>query len=294
MVGPVKISYVCGGVPPYGVVEFVGDMQLLDNGDRAVAAQPPTGNGPYAIDDGKGTNGTYSGKYGTAIIPYDNVAWVAWDGNDPGEAWKSEVGPLLNRHQMGKGGRGYYYAGVKDQENNRMLVVQKIPSPVRMICVTLGSPDNAWVYRPISGRTVFRAAIVDSDTVTTVQELLDPANKFVLCDVYTRFIAGGIFTGNEFLGIKNVDTRSSSPMIYDVVSNPALYRFKATITGERKNVKIQFTQYLRNTASRTATCTDSATNDTGRYLSTGQNVWVEWTQDGWRITDFECYEGPPT
>jgi hypothetical protein len=294
MVGPVKISYVCQGVPPYGVVEFAGDMQLLANGDRAVSAQVPTGKGPYAIDDGKGTGGTDARKYGTAIIPYDNVAWVAWDGTDPGEAWKGEVGPSPSLYTMGRAGRGYYYAGVKDQENNRILVAQKPPSAARMICVTLASPDNAWVYRPIASnaRTTFRAAIVESDTVSTVQELLDPANKFVLCDVDTRFIAGGIFTGNEFMGIKNVDTRPGATLTYDVVANPALYRFKAKIGSG--GVKIQFTQYLRNTASRTVTCTTNATNDTGRSLSEGQNVWVEWTQDGWHITDFECSNGPPS
>jgi len=132
MVGPVKISYVNNSgyaIPPYGVVEFSGNMQTLANGELTIPIVRPTGNGPYAIDDGKGANSTSTGKYGTAIIPYDNVAWVAWDGTDPGVAWQGTVGPIANSVFMGNKGSGYLYAGQKDTVNSRILVVQKPPAP---------------------------------------------------------------------------------------------------------------------------------------------------------------------
>jgi hypothetical protein len=300
MIGPVKISYVNDSgysIPPYGVVELSGSMQLLGNGERAIPVTRPTGKGPYAIDDGKGASSTVSGKYGTAIIPYDNLAWVDWEPEDsPGTAWQGQVGPLKNSFKMGKQGTGYLYAGAYDEANSRVLVVQKPYSPVRMVCVEMAANKNTWVYRaqsPPSTRvpTSFRAAIAQGFS-QPVQAFLNSENSDLIFNVSTRFIAGGIFTGNEFIGIPVVSRLvSGSPAEYDVVQNPALYRFKAKAKGQigdSGTVKISFIQECLNESDQTSTCEQTAKNDTGRNLTDGQNVWVEWTQDGWHITDFEC------
>jgi hypothetical protein len=299
MVGPVKISYVNNSgytVPPYGVVELSGDMQTLANGERVIPVTRPSGKGPYAIDDGKGAMSTDSGKYGTAIIPYDNLAWVAWDGTDPGEAWQDQVGPIRNTFTVGNKGSGYLYAGAKDTTGNRLLVVQSTPKNVRMVCVqTKENAENDWVFRPlvnVAQATQFKAVIPKDYTQRTIQYFLDPQNNFQIVYVTTRFIAGGIFTGNEFIAAPTCASVVDLPdMKWDVIACASPMRYKAVYKIPRTgnpSVEIAFNQHYANAAATVVGCSQTAINDTGRFLIDGQNVWVEWTQDGWHITDFEC------
>lgn len=302
MVGPVKISYVNNSgytIPPYGVVELSGDMQLLSNGERSIPVTRPSGKGPYAIDDGKGANGTDSGKYGTAIIPYDNLVWVAWDGTDPGVAWKDQVGPIKDTFKVGNKGQGYLYAGERDSINFRILVVQTIPRNVRMICAETAGDENTWVFRPRGNAqrtTQFKAVIPKDFSLRTLQDWLNPQANRPIVYVTTRFIAGGIFTGNEFIATPTCaasdDYTTPYPdMKWDVVACASPMRYKAkykTLEDRSSGAEIAFDQHYLNTAASVPGCIQRAGNDTGRYFSEGQNVWVEWTQDGWHITDFEC------
>jgi hypothetical protein len=167
-----------------------------------------------------------------------------------------------------------------------------------MVCVQMAGDQNTWVYRPQPETgfnpipTSFRAAI---GGIGDIQGLLQPENQDLIFNVSTRFLAGGLFTGNDFIAIPLVERlwHIGAQAEYDVVQNPAIYRYKATanegISGTGRGlVKISFVQEVRNLAQRTPTCIQVAQNDTGRPLTDGQNLWVEWTQDGWHITDFEC------
>lgn len=301
MVSPVKISYVnVSGytVPPYGVVELSGDMQTLANGERVIPATRPSGKGPYAIDDGKGATSTDSGKYGTAIIPYDNVAWVAWDGTDPGVAWKDQVGPIKDTFKVGNKGQGYLYAGEKDSINFRILVVQIAPRNVRMVVTQRGGiggeKENVAILR--STDKYFTAAVLKDDLIRDVQDLQDP-EKNTIVQVSRRFITTVLFTGQEFVGCSQLTSFTISQFQAsnsDVISSPGFTQFQATYrTRVAWTCEIHYRTVCSNSGAANASrCRVSATNRTGQTLVDGQRVIVQLDPVyGWVIIEFFCADG---
>ena len=301
MVGPVKISYVNNSgysIPPYGVVELSGDMQLLGNGERVIPATRPSGKGPYAIDDGKGATSTDSGKYGTAIIPYDNLAWVAWDGTDPGEAWKDQVGPIRNTFTVGNKGSGYLYAGAKDATSNRLLVVQSTPKNVRMVVIQRngigGEKENVAITR--STDSYFSAAVIDDDSAGDVQDLQDP-KKNTIVQVSRRFITTVLFTGQEFVGstsLTSFSQQGNANTESDVIASPGFTQFQATFrTGVSWTCEVDYRTVFSNSGAANASrCRVMATNRTGQTLVDGQRVIVQLDPVyGWAIVEFFCADG---
>ena len=128
--GFIKVSYQNNSgqaVPPYGVIQLAGSP--VTNANTGIvscqAVQPNGGTGPYLIDDGKGTGVSGPSSYGTGIIPLDGATWVLLDDMSPPPAWAT-IGPKPGKFGMSSTGTGYWYVGVYDATNQRILVIEQV------------------------------------------------------------------------------------------------------------------------------------------------------------------------
>ncbi len=134
----VKISYVnVSGVaiPPFGVLQLVGECIITPTGDYIVQATVPGyGNGPFLVDAGKGTDAAGAGSYGQCIRPVNGLCWVAYGCTAPPSIPWQEVGPVIGSFIVSTFGSGYLYAGRYDATNSRILCLMSDFSPTATEC----------------------------------------------------------------------------------------------------------------------------------------------------------------
>jgi len=128
MSGLQKISYknVSGvAIPPHGIVQASGAVTLNPSGDGYVVLVDKVGlgNGPYFIDSGNGAGDTGDARYSECFRAGEGFAWVGYGcGGGPPSPW-TQVGPINGSFYVNESGSGYWYAGVYDSDNSRILVM---------------------------------------------------------------------------------------------------------------------------------------------------------------------------
>lgn len=116
-------------VPPHGFIQFSGTPVTTATGDYAMSAvMPGSGSGPFFIDDGKGASSSGDGRYGSCFAAGEGLVWLACVASPSN--WQ-EIGPAIGSFLASTSGRGYYYAGLNDGSNSRVLTIKKGPESER-------------------------------------------------------------------------------------------------------------------------------------------------------------------
>ena len=160
--GFIKVSYQNASgqaIPPYGVIQLSGAPATNPNTGiiSCQAVQPNGGTGPYLIDDGKGAGASGPSSYGTGVIPLEGATWAVLADTSPPAIW-STIGPKNGSFGMTTKGSGYWYAGVYDSANQRILAVQQTGgSGVPRVHFVINSSSAPYGY----GFVICNATILD-------------------------------------------------------------------------------------------------------------------------------------
>ena len=146
MPGLIKVSYVNASgaaIPPWGIVQLNGPVYQTGTGDYVVqAVLPGVGDGPYMIDDGKGTAVSGPASFGSCFRAVEGFAWVAYGCTAPPSAPWQKVGPIIGSPWVSTLGDGYYYAGQYDASNSRILCMVSTLATVATNCTGQSSSTS--------------------------------------------------------------------------------------------------------------------------------------------------------
>lgn len=120
--------------PPYAMLEMTkkgaSSTALFDNSPAVnkslfvYATKPTKNNGKCAINSGKllGAAGQTT-SFGDCFFPATSFVWARYEDTvDPGTAWTTEMGPEKGKWTISKKSKGFFYTGIWDKENKRVLV----------------------------------------------------------------------------------------------------------------------------------------------------------------------------
>ena len=320
MSGLTKVGYknTSGvAIPPFGAIQFKGAPTVTGTGDYVInAVLPGNGDGPYMIDDGKGTSASGPGTFGSCVRAYEGFAWASFDpAGVPPAPWKA-IGPPRGKTFMNKTGTGYFYAGQYDEVNNKVLVtkadftlkpyivteVVSSSSPPEIRAVGLG--ENLAIDSDFGAQVFAAKAYTAPASGSLTRSSLDDVP---ISYVDARSINGVIFSGQLILiadgGQHSNGIAASLSPVGDVVGGPTATEFTGLVTtaiaGTLTNmvyVDLAFSPQLWPTGATRATCRVAAYNDTGVQLVNGQAVIVNHigfdavgrSFNRWRISDFTC------
>ncbi len=293
-VGPVRIAYKNSTgttVPPGGIIQLSGDSPLAADGASPVLnAILPDGKGPYAIDAGGGTSTGGGYEYGECLVPLDSVAWAfTMDSAAPGPAWTTEVGPTSGSLALSKTGSGYFYAGLFDAPNQRMLVMQKSGAGGGLtphIVTELDTGGNLKAFTPpftsYPGLPFKARPITDALTPPAFSSLTGPGEV----DVYPTFLTGPTFS-KDVIMVTKVGTKNFAMGGHGM-------RFPA-VSIDRMNTGQIGTVQLNPTLPGTGpfNVNVSALNNIGRPIAVGEELVVDlmcrsYGLSQWWIMDFSC------
>ena len=86
--------------------------------------KPTKNNSKCAINSGKllGAAGQTT-SFGDCFFPATSFVWARYEKDvDPGTAWTTEMGPEKGKWTISKDSTGFFYTGIWDKENKRVLV----------------------------------------------------------------------------------------------------------------------------------------------------------------------------
>lgn len=321
MPGLVRVSYRNASgvaIPAFGVIQLDGDPEVTVTGDYVLnAVLAGNGDGPYMIDDGKGTASSGPQSYGSCVRAYEGFAWAAFDpAGVPPAAWKA-IGPPRGKPYMNKSGTGYFYGGIYDSMNNRAMVIKGDFTLKPYIVTEVVSSGRSAEIRAVGlGENI----AIDSDfglgqTGFAAKAYVAPASGSLgssslddvpISYIDARSINGVIFTGQLVLVADGGQHSSAlSSVVGDVVGGPTATQFTGTIStavaGSLTNmvyVDIAYSPRLFSPSSvtRPSSCRVAAFNDTGVQLVNGQPVIVDHigfdavgrSFNRWRVSDQIC------
>ena len=120
--------------PPYAMLEMTkksaSSTGLFDNSPEVnkslfvYATKPTKKDGKCAINSGKtlGVAGQTT-SFGDCFFPATSFVWARYEKDvDPGTAWTTEMGPEKGKWTISKESTGFFYTGIWDKENKRVLV----------------------------------------------------------------------------------------------------------------------------------------------------------------------------
>ena len=117
--------------PPYAMLQMTEQGEAtFDNSpepDKSLfvyVTKPTNSGGKCAINSGKtlGVEGETT-SFGDCFFPATSFVWAMYEGDeDPGTPWITEMGPEDDDWNISKAGSGFFYTGIWDQENERVLV----------------------------------------------------------------------------------------------------------------------------------------------------------------------------